>query len=386
MIEFICPYSNNAIILNKRNNMTIYPYNDDIAYVTDDCIVDTNNITIDQHMLNANEENRINTVTSIAAVTYGKVKANNPHARYNKLLVEAAPKLQPNGVWTTCSPVRPFEFIPVKLGINYKQVLIPDSKKHIVEVYDISNGNILNTYETAVFNNTLGRYGYVVTNDDISILYTNMRACVNAGIEPEDVPYVDSKEFKILKLKLPMFVWAQLKTHTRLSMVAQSDRVSAESEYWLPNNFMTKCVEFTNNNTLENVMNNVTDVLLKRDIHEAYVAIATIVNEYSDSSIDDKLDTAIHRDIVYSMLNVLTQNEVQEIFKLLGYKMEIYSRAMYYFKYKVFYMAGWVNDPDTYLNLLLERGSLPEVHTNWVQPETMVVAEAIKKIINYEIV
>ncbi len=78
----------------------------------------------------------------------------------------------------------------------------------------------------------------------------------------------------------------------------------------------------------------------------------------------------------------MSQDNVQTFFKVIGYKREIWSRAMYYFKYKEVVMTGWKQDPNVWEHLLVERSAEPAIHKNWTQPETKRFVECIKELVD----
>ncbi len=313
-------------------------YGDKISYVTDE----VSSVKIEES--NLNEENRIKFVTDLAAVSRGKDHSKNPPARYKSLLKEAAPQFDGNGyVKSSKSPSRPLEFIPVVLGVMFNN--------NTVNIYDLNTKEVIDMFNFEHFSNNLSKFGYL-QNDK---LYTNMRACINAGIKYDKIPYnsvKDLKDFKAIKAMIPMFVWAQVpNTHIMLSKEAQSDRVAENNNYWLPLDFRIRVYEHVNNNGDESeICNNLLSFNNKEDM-------------------------------VNSLLKDYSQLDTQNLFKDLGYPREIYSRAMYYFKYKEVVFTGWYNDPKTWKHLFIERNAMPELYENWTQEQTKQFVNCIRSII-----
>ena len=248
---------------------------------------------IDMSEANMSEEKRIEAVTSLAAISRGKSASKNPAVRYNKLLVEAEGN----------KPSRPLEFLPVRL-----------SKKQV--------DGCPNPHNLKRFSHRVG-WEY----------RTNMRACINAGIEYKDVPYGSSEEFIGFRVLAPMFSWAQLRTHGQLSSEAQSDRIIEEDRYWLP--------------------------------------------------IDIEEKTGIEpKEFKRLMLDVWPQNKVQQVLKDAGYKREIYSRAPFYLKMKAFVFTAWLSDDLAWPHFMRERNAyIDKGIKNWTQPTTTEVVFAIRELI-----
>ncbi len=313
-------------------------YGDKISYVTDE----VSSVKIEES--NLNEENRIKFVTDLAAVSRGKDHSKNPPARYKSLLKEAAPQFDGNGyIKTSKSPSRPLEFMAVVLGVMFNN--------NIVNIYDLNTKEVIAMFNFEHFSNNLSKFGYL-QNDK---LYTNMRACINAGIQYDKIPYnsvEDLKDFKAIKAMIPMFVWAQVpNTHIMLSKEAQSDRVAENNNYWLPLDFRNRLYEHVSNNEI---------------MFETCSKLLSFNNK---------------EDMINSLLKDYSQLDTQHLFKELGYPREIYSRAMYYFKYKEVVFTGWYNDPNTWKHLFIERNAMPELYENWTQEQTKQFVNCIRSII-----
>lgn len=334
--------------------------------------------------IGSSEANRIMGVTSIAAVSRGKDESNNPTLRYQKLLEEAAPKyMEDKGCltrkelfcmnWFTdisltgnyvldytklmyfpdnsfCKGMssRALEFVPVVLEFRYV------ISKYTPYVYFTNLKAIRDglSMKLDVFNNVLGKFGHIEKVDDSDDKYrllTNMRAVLNTGLPYEMVPYLTNQEladrFKIIKMKIPMFVFNHLVTHTQFSKITQSDRVSEQNdEYWLPSDFINKTIEES-------------EQFLNENGEWDYKVIVDVLTKKS------------------------TINEVRELLKNAGYKKEIWQRALLEFRYKTTIFAGWDTE-HTWVNLLFERGAI-DYYKTWAQQETKIVAKAIMKEIGF---
>ena len=200
-------------------------------------------------------------VSNLASVSRNKKESSNYEVRFQQLMTEGS----------LDTPSRPFEFVPIAHNDN---------------------------------------------------MY-NMRQAIKCNFQNYKVGY-HNLQFNI-RLKVPMFLWSQLMTHTTISKVSQSDRVSTEEEYWYPEGMLEKL--------------NIKD--FKEDL-----------------------------------LDIYPQPKIQAMLKEVGYKKEIYQRAPYYFKMKTFIMGAEVINKNTWINLFLERAGLP-ASKNWVQGETQQVVYSI---------
>lgn len=284
-------------------------------------------------------------VTSIAAISRGKDKSNNPEKRWEHLLKEAA----------MGTAGRPLEYYPAIFEVVFYSHMV-----NVIPYGILDDRYKIKNMDTLDFINKISRYSHLARlGDDRYILYTNYRTMLNAGWKVEEIPplpegwYKDG--FKIVKIRCPFFVWAQLMTHTRLSKISQSDRVSGSDEYWLPDDIFIR---------IKNKREELSGTSLYYD------------RVLSNVKLNDR-DSLLN-----SIINDVSQNDAQEFFKELGYPREIWSRAPYYFKMKTFIMGGWTHDPAVWKNLFLERGVCPEEwNKTWVQKETKEVVEMIKEIV-----
>lgn len=356
--------------------MRIDIFNDGISYVTDE--VSTVHVTES----NMNEENRIKFVTDLAAVSRGKDASNNPAKRYASLLKEAAPTAEEidmtdrftdggeKKVYNN-SPSRPIEFLPVVLVYNITENIVELLTTKEEPLLDVNGDNIYYSIEN--FMSMIARHSYIKD----TVIYTNMRCLLNATIPYDSIPYntpEELKDFKAIKANIAMFIWNQVpNTHTMISKEAQSDRVAENTNYWLPEDFRDRLYYLTKDGTENGIP---IDPL-------AFVTgpgIFKLTNGHFIGQIQQALLLS-GNNIINELLN-MTQTDVVELFKILGYHREIWSRAMYYFKYKEVVMTGWNNDPKVWEHLFLERSVRPEINKNWTQNETKTFVMCIDQIIN----
>jgi len=311
--------------------------------------------SVDMFEANTCEANRVKWVTDLAAISRGKYEAKRPEARYRALMKEAA----------LGTPSRPFEFLPVILGAKVtsaNKVLIYDTlKKDRIEA--VFNNPIKEMSFEDFHNNFGGPMGFVLDEK----LYTNMRACINAGIPYDKIPYntpeqIKEGKFFTIRGKAPMFVWAQVpNTHTFLSKEAQSDRYAPKFDYWFPDDFIERtreyCKEYKHNKEATNEQ-------LK--IGPRICLITTMETD------GERID----------FMKSISQEQVQLLFEELGYKAEIYTRALYYFKYKEFVVTGWGINPKVWNHLFNERNANKDVWKNGTQKETEQLVVAIKELYN----
>ena len=306
--------------------------------------VTTNVSSVNILEANSCEENRIKWVTDLAAISRGKYEAKRPEGRYKALMKEAA----------LGTPSRPFEFLPVVIDVVYDE--------NSARLYNPNNKQLITKMHVYSFHNSFGGpMGYIKG----MTLYTNMRACINAGIAYEKIPYNTPEEIKegkffAIRGKAPMFVWAQVpNTHIFLSKEAQSDRYAPKFDYWLPEDFMERlkkyCQEYKNTKEA-------TTEMLQIGPH-----VCIMLTMQTD---EDRIE----------FMTNISQNQVMLLFKELGYKTEIYTRAMYYFKYKEFISVAWGVNPKTWEHLFNERNANKDIWKNGTQHDTEIMVNAIKKL------
>ncbi len=347
-------------------------------------------------------------VSSLAAISRGKEKSNNPEKRFEGLLKECSPsgsidflqgikhvdnikdyREQENVKNAKSRPSRPLEFVPVTIHA-YEQANgeISESGK-IITTYGIfakddkTEIGLINDYE---FNNLL-KFSFIekIEIDNVEtgydfnnlityskvrkyLIHTNLRALINTGLDYNKVimdrPIQDYKEakFMVFRIKAPMFVWAQIMTHTLLSKESKSDRVTTESpmdkDYYFPEDLFFKYV-----NSLQGED--------KKSIEDK-----NLTKEEQYEFMKNKL------------VNELSATEVYNLFKDLGYGKEVYNRATYYLQYKTFVLAGYVDRKtglDGFSNLLKERTNIERldgsglIHKHWTQSETRELCNIIKE-------
>lgn len=344
--------------------MKIDIYKDGISYVTNEMS------SIHPSEANLSEFTRAKFVTDLAAVSRGKDGAKNPKKRYKALLTEAAPQLDKDTYQSMVdyandelvfkgSPSRPLEFLPIVFDIEIY--------KNEVTLWDEYGNDIIlprdNHSMSFVEFLSLAQHSHIEENfssgnETVYRCYTNMRACINAGIPYEAIPYntvEELKDFRAFKANVPMFVFNHLITHTALSKEAQSDRVTKNGQYWLPQDFRKRVYVYVNEND------------------------GQVSSESED--ICKSILSKIYREDIVSYLLSLSQNLVQHFLKDIGYKKEIYQRAMLEFRYKEVVFTGWNNDPKVWEHLFIERNAKPNIWNNWTQNETKQFVQYIKEVI-----
>lgn len=334
--------------------------------------------SVNVNLANLNEENRIKFVTDLAAVSRGKQESTNPASRYKHLLTEAA--------LGTAS--RPLEFLRVIMkyrieGFNGDlEITLLDVKEHPVAVVD-----------SDTWFNKIARYSYIEHNHSgnhsvSGYLYTNMRALINAGIPYDKIPYNDKSDFIgkdnkplafAVRVSAPMFVFNHIVTHTALSKEARSERVTAldTSDYWLPYDFVSRLYKH-----LEEVDPETNDHIVQHMANILYHINGINTNLENMTTGDRLMERYNHSEnvkskIVWYMVNKLSTTESQELLRTLGYKKEIYQRAMLELRYKEWVMVGWANDSNCWEHLFLERSAREDIYKNWTQNETKAVVKAI---------
>jgi len=309
--------------------------------------------------INTSKDNRIKSVTSIAAISRGKDKSNNPEKRYEHLLKEAAPnvdfyklmELEENNEKLEKVAGRPLEFCPVVLTcyniISEVEYAITYGELRIKLKDEILHMNHKD------FSNGIGKFSYVEEiTYDIWEVYTNARALINAGIDESKIPFnrpVELIDYFIIELKVPYFVFAQMRTHGLLSQVAVSERVTEEEDYWLPDDILERVSK--SNNPIKGVLQGA------KNKEEAEARLYNV------------------------FFNGLTIKSGKEILKSLGYKKEIYNRYPSFLKYKTFIIGGWLNNPYQWGHFLLEREAFDKVLSSWTQEQTKETAKAIRNVI-----
>ena len=304
--------------------------------------------------LNINEEQRVNIVTKVAAISRGKDKSNNPVLRYSKLLRESAPNfdietfMKTNGFKTVKPNAgRPLEFAPVKLEVH---------RGDNNTCYFIESKTGFLAIEKDIFLNDIMPFSYI----EDEMLYTNIRALVNAGIPYNAIPYNVVDNYRILKVSAPYFVFAQIRTHSRLSQVAISARVTTTDDYWLPDDILERISNSTTlKSSLPTIFINNKEVIQGKAIFKAKT--------------NDEVIAVLQQLPIFLGINIL---------KHLGYKKEIYNRWPQHLKMTNWIIGGFLNDPKSWGHLILEREVIPEAYSSWVQETTKEVSALILETLN----
>ena len=422
----------------------LYVGNPDEGYVTDEVS------TVPTILANLSQETREKFVTDLAAVSRGKDESKNPKARFKALLKEAAPNSKEDvvGGFEGCSS-RPMEFCPVVCEFmkikddmcNVRWVLIDweeDEKNFDIDLNLYYFKDIM--FTDSAFINKICRYSYVEScpfEDSSLLLYTNLRALVNAGVPYEAIPFITEiyyKQFgsnkddlyiviggektsvydisfnysimehdsdKPLKFKVKDLLSSGLTTEdmikdfkdgycyvdNRYSMF-KAIKLKIPMMCWaqwpmthtqLSKESQSDRVSEGNgywlpDGIIEKINNTTEEDIDKINFPQEFIDLQAITS--SDTPAASKTEF-----ILNTFLNGLPQEAVQQILKAAGYKREIWSRAPYYFKYKECVVTGWYNDPTTWEHSFLERSVEPNSWKNWTQKETKEVLQAVRTII-----
>lgn len=324
----------------------------------------SNKLDLNYSEFNSSEDSRINVATSIAAISRGKDSANNPFKRFGRLLLEAAPNIPLEEILS--KPVkcenkagRPMEYVPVILNAVLSRKIVGDeyTTMYLLSSTDIEDFTEPIEVTLDTFMNDIMPFSYLEKN----ILYTNLRALINAGILYEDIPYTEVFNYRAVEVKAPYFVFAQIRTHSRLSQVAVSERVVTENEYWLPEDIISRIKDKLDNSFID--INNLDCIGCENCKYGKRLLNSRILEDVVDIFLD------------------LSPKKVRAILKHLGYHKEIYDRWPNHLKYKTWIMGGYTNDPKAWGHFLLEREVFPDICNSWVQTETKITASAIGEVI-----
>ena len=307
------------------------------------------------------------TVTASAAVSRGKNTSKNPDVRYKKLKFEAAPDLNIVDIKNKTIPQeeeklkpqagRPLEFAPVVL-----RYMVKDNEVILMNMSGVG----VKRMSMKDFNNNVMRFSFI---GDGNIIYTNMRVVVNNGIDEEKVvgDYPDYyKNFFIIKVKAPYFVFAQIRTHSGISQIAESARVLKHDEMYLPENALDKVKEILTEDYIE---------------EEKLNCVGCDYCKYADRM--------LKAESISELVGVLLEIPVDKVKRILrksGFKQEIYNRWPSFLEYKTWNMAGWLNDPKAWGHFLLEREAYPNLISSWVQYETHKIADLIREAIKEHVI
>lgn len=397
------------------------------GYVTD------NVSTIPVITANLSQTTREKFVTDLAAISRGKDSSKNPTTRFQALLTEAAPNSKSElveGYNGNCS--RPMEFCPIVCEFNITRT----KDEGITYVLD-QDENVKFSYNN--FSNKIARYSYIEMDKDDNkkiVVYTNLRALVNAGVPYASIPFMNKVEYYIRTVD----------GYQVIGLGGESISIrDIEISHML--NESTGMIEFQVKDlldsgiALENILDDIkenrcsvdkryrhfkaikikapmmcwaqwpmTHTALSKESQSDRVSYGEgywlpedfdfKVRRYMDnftSHTDRKLASLIEQMVVsayndhdpkrpsecflYLMEHDLPQSTVQSVLRELGYKKEIWSRAPYYFKYKECVVTGWKNDPTTWEHSFLERSTEPDHWKNWTQKETKELLQCVKQVI-----
>jgi len=311
------------------------------------------------YIYNDSEEKRVKAVTKVAAVSRGKDESKNPEHRYDSLLREAAPDLSFEEIEEAkeidCVAGRPLEFAPIKFLMRF------DVENMAVKFYNFDTKEFFHVMTLDNFLNNLMPFSFLEDDYSYKVVKTNLRACINSGMTYYNLPYTAIDDYRIVKVTAPYFVFAQIRTHGRLSQVAVSERVVTEDRYWLPKDAPERIKEILTFDFIEEKRLN---------------CIGCDECKYADI-----LKNAKTIDDVVKVFLELKIGVVQDILKEAGYNKEIYNRWPNHLKYKTWIMGGYMSDPKAWSHFLLEREAYRDKYRSWVQKETREVALAIKDVL-----
>ena len=324
----------------------------------------------DARNANKSEVYRINFISKISSICGAEDKSLNPENMYKYLLKEGAMGTAP----------RRLELCPVYF--NFEIHTSADGSGDRAKLY--LKDNLEYDMDLCRFLNTIAKFGIVEKMDrGLYLCKTNLRALVNAKIPYEQIPYNEvCTGFRVFKLKVPMFVFNHLVTHTQLSKETRSDRVTLqdETEYWLPEDFIERILSFDVEKYLVSDGSHYGVGELMEELQGGMASIRS--GELSKKGFTSRQQ--------YNMLvRTLLDRDmctVRFMFKILGYPKEIWQRAMLEFRYKECVFGGYTDQHGWY-NLLAERGGLPSSNTtkNWTQKETAMVAKALNQFMRLDL-
>lgn len=324
----------------------------------------------DAKYANASEINRINFISATASVSRGKESFNFPEARYKHLFQEAS--------FSRAS--RPLELCPVYF--NFEITTSADGSRDKVKLY--LKDDLEYDMDLDKFLNNIAKFGIVEKMDrGLYLCKTNLRALVNAKIPYEQIPYNEvCTGFRVFKMKIPMFVFNHLVTHTQLSKETRSDRVTLQNEYdyWLPEDFIERILSFDVEKYLVGDGTEYDVGELMERIQDGIVSSRS--GELSKIGLTSR---QLYERLVGTLLDSRITT-VRHMFKILGYPKEIWQRAMLEFRYKECVFGGYTSQHGWY-NLLAERGGLPgsNTTTNWTQKETTAVVKTLNQFMRLDL-
>ena len=282
-------------------------------------------------------------VTSAAAIARGKKQSSNAPIRYESLCKEAEG-------W---NPSRPLEFLPLVYHTEEMEAIIASHEN------------------PRKIGRVMCKWGNWIESTDR--FQTTARSIIAEGLPfPKNATPEDTKSYAIFRVKVPMWSWAQIITHTQLSTETQSDRSVVESEYWLPDDIMARIELLSIDEApLLNSLKLFSEWGKEESPREGICE--------ANRQLFPKTEDAFKK----WMLSVASQEDVQLILKEMGYPLEVYSRAPGYFKMKEFVIGGFCNVDREWPHFLRERAAYmddggPKNHT---QKETKEFAYQIRMIL-----
>lgn len=230
------------------------------------------------------------------------------------------------------TPARPFQFIPYVQDLSY-----------------LKSSQFVNS-----FNNFL-KFGKIIVIKQKPFLLTNLRNILKFEKIKSLEQFCDKKhksiaqtkeilnEYKFLlyRIKIPMFVRDQLRTHTQISQLNVSNRIRTQQpQYYLPDDFWSK-------------------------LSKAFPKMEVTDKEQFEHCFftQKSVELAVH------------------MLKECGYPKQIYNRYPTQLKYGVCWMSGWQCDDNGFTNLFLERNVFPEKWKTWAQGETSEYCKLMHSII-----
>lgn len=332
----------------------------------------TDILGFDYASINASEENRIKAATSIAAISRGKSKSNNPSKRYLSLMKEAANDVgygkidENNGSLNRAG--RPIEYIPV--AIKFRKISV--DKKSLYVFLSVEDDTVLDIIGEDSFMSII-RHSYI--KDDI--ILTNMRALVNNEVDYDLIPF-NKKEtleelglrYFICKMSAPYFVFAQIRTHGQLSQTAVSERVVKDNTYWLPDDLLVRIKDYD------------FDIESDGSLYPNQKEITTLIKDIRNRLTIGEDEDILKEHILHKLLYDIPPKGGESFFKALGYQKEIYQRWPNHMKIKDWIVGGWLNDPKGWGHFLLEREGYDDIKKSWVQKDTKELANKTKALIN----
>jgi len=174
----------------------------------------------------------VSAVSHIGAITKGKFESKNPKKRFESFLTESGDK-----------PSVPLEFVPIKL--------------------DVKNG-VFYDFNYIDFANKILKYSYIINENNVDCVLTNLRCLLKAGIPLSEIPINtpdEVKDFKIVVGKIPYKVLTHIVWHREVEqnneavngtdfidfkfprLCETSRSVNYTPEFWYPTNLSKQNLE-----------------------------------------------------------------------------------------------------------------------------------------------